>query len=219
MVLRNNIPNTASIAERIEGSRLSAPSAVRNASAIIKMMTNTLPKVGEALEIASGTGQHIVKLARAFPAVVWQPSDADPEKLKSIAAWTSESNLSNIKPACILDATNSGWAVHHANKDIILLINLLHLISLKETYVLLHEISKALKKGGISIFYGPFMRNGKLTSAGDISFHNSLVKSDPELGYKNDSTIHAMLKSFGLKPLKKIKMPANNLALVAQKPN
>ena len=47
-------------------------------------------------------------------------------------------------------------------------------------------MSKALTPKGLSIIYGPFMRKGELISKNDMEFHNSLINTDPDLGYKND---------------------------------
>ena len=131
-----------------DNGRLNAPAAVRNADAIVQMLRDVAPATGHALEIASGTGQHIVQLAAALPGLIWQPSDIDPARLASIAAWADDAPLPNLRSACRLDATKVGWAEKHANQDVILLINLLHLISDAATQALIDEIAKALAPGG-----------------------------------------------------------------------
>ena len=200
------------------GGRLNAPSAVRNAKPIIQLVRKTVTKPGNALEIASGTGQHIVKLASALPFLNWQPSDVDKARLKSILCWSNDNNLNNLKPPCLLDATMEDWSEEHRDQDLILLINLLHLISIKETKVLVKEISKALARKGLSIIYGPFKRSGKLISKNDMEFHHSLINTDPNLGYKNDADMLNLFSEVGLVHLNTEQMPANNLAFVLQKP-
>ncbi len=198
--------------------RLNSPSAVRNAEPIVELVRNTAIKSGNALEIASGTGQHVVKLAAALPLLNWQPSDVDKTRIKSIRCWSDDHHLTNLKPPCLLDATKEGWAVDYHCQDLILLVNLLHLISFEETKILVKEVSKALKPKGLSIFYGPFMRKGELISKGDIEFHHSLVNTDPDLGYKNDIDMLNLFREAGLVHLSTNKMPANNLAFITQKP-
>ena len=63
MVYRTKLPETASVANSKGGVRLFAPSAERNSTPIVNLIKQIAPKSGEAFEIASGTGQHIVKLA------------------------------------------------------------------------------------------------------------------------------------------------------------
>ena len=82
-----------------DNGRLNAPAAVRNAEAIVQMLRDVAPATGHALEIASGTGQHIVQLAAALPELIWQPSDIDPARLASIAAWADDAPLPNAAPA------------------------------------------------------------------------------------------------------------------------
>ena len=218
MAQYQNLPKTSSVVNDKNEGRLNAPSAVRNAKPIIQLVRKTVTKPGNALEIASGTGQHIVKLASALPFLNWQPSDVDNARLKSILCWSNDNNLNNLKPPCLLDATMEDWSEEHRDQDLILLINLLHLISIKETKVLVKEISKALARKGLSIIYGPFMRSGKLISKSDMEFHHSLINIDPNLGYKNDVDMLNLFSEVGLVHLNTERMPANNLAFVLQKP-
>ena len=217
MVYRTKLPNTASVASSQGDGRLFAPSAEKNSAPIINLIKRIAPKSGEALEIASGTGQHIVKLAFSLPNISWSPSEVEGERLKSISAWITSVNLLNIKQPLYLDATETGWSKSLPQSDFILLVNLLHLISWNEAKTLIGELSKALQTNGIVLIYGPFMRNAQLTSEGDKSFHNSLVQADPDIGYKNDLDMLELFSNSGLLHLETVEMPANNLAIVLKK--
>jgi len=217
MAYRRNLPDTASVANSLGDKRLFAPSAERNCEPIINLTKRIAPKSGKALEIASGSGQHIVNLALSLPYISWSASEVDEERLESISAWIEGENLQNIKPPLYLDATETGWAKNLAQYDFILLVNLLHLISRDETEILIIEISKALKTNGIALIYGPFMRDGQLTSEGDKNFHYSLIQNDLEIGYKNDLDMLRLFSYSGLMHLETVAMPANNLAFVLKK--
>ena len=218
MVYRTKLPDTASVVNSKEGERLFSASAKRNSAPIINVVKRIVPNSGEALEIASGTGQHIVKLALSLPNLLWLPSEIEEERIKSISAWIKAENLSNIKPPLYLDATEMGWSENLPQSDFILLVNLLHLISWNETAILINELSKALKTRGIALIYGPFMRNGELTSEGDKNFHISLTQTDPDIGYKDDLDMLKLFSKSGLSCLETVEMPANNLAFITQKP-
>ncbi len=217
MVYRTKLPETASVANSKGDARLFAPSAERNSTPIVNLIKQIAPKSGEAFEIASGTGQHIVKLALSLPNLSWSPSEVDEERIKSISAWIKAENLSNIKPPLYLDATETGWSNSLPQSDFIFLVNLLHLVSWNETEILISELSKALKTHGIALIYGPFMRNGELTSEGDRKFHVNLTQTDPDIGYKDDLDMQMLFSNSGLSCLEKVEMPANNLAFVLKR--
>ena len=217
MVYRKKLPDTASIANSQDNGRLFASSAARNSAAIVELVERVAPKSGKALEIASGTGQHIVELAVSLPNLSWSPSEVDRDRLKSISIWIEDNNLPNIRAPFYLDATEIGWAESTDQSDFILLINLLHLISWREAETLIDEISKALNPMGVALIYGPFMREGQLTSEGDQNFHKSLIQTDPDLGYKNNLDMMTLFAQSGLSHLETVEMPANNLAFVLQK--
>ncbi len=215
MPQRHLLPSGASVAEPDIGARLSAPSALRNAAVIAEVLAVHGPHEGRALELASGTGQHIVAFAAALPHIDWQPSDIDPARRASIDAWAS---ASNIHPATALDATATGWGAQHGRQNMIVLVNLLHLISVAEAHILLHEVAVALAPGGLFALYGPFLRDGHATSDADASFDASLRASDPEIGYKDAGDVAAWMRGAGLHPLAPLPMPSNNLMFLAHQP-
>ncbi|MAC79903.1 MAG: methyltransferase [Rhodobacteraceae bacterium] len=212
------LPPTASVAEPAGGARLYAPSADRNVGPIADLLAQVAPATGRALEIASGTGQHVIVFADRLPGLHWQPTDPQADRRASIDAYAADAGLPNIRPAQPLDACAPGWADTLGHNDLIVLCNLLHLISWPEVQALLAEAAKALAPGGTFVIYGPFKRGGELTSEGDRTFDAQLRASDPAIGYKDDFDTLDLLVSHGLDVAQVVEMPANNLALIATRP-
>jgi len=206
-----NLPETASVAHKDPSGRLHAPSAARNADAILGVMKTLAPTSGRALEIASGTGQHVVQLAQNFANITWQPSDVDDARLRSIENWISHTGVTNVASPIALDATRDGWHEHHQGVDLIILVNLLHLITAPQANTLIANAARALAPGGVFVVYGPFLRGEDFASPGDAKFHASLVAQNPDIGYKSDQSVRAMLETGGLNVRPEIDMPANNL--------
>lgn len=211
------IPEGASIALESGGARLFAPSAERNRDVIADLVADVAPTSGLALEIASGTGQHVVALAERCPGLHWQPTDVLADRLASIDAYASDSGATNIASAQILVATQEGWSRSFIGVQFIFLSNLLHLISTQEVLIFLSEAAAALDTAGKLLIYGPFKRDGQLTSPGDVSFHASLTAQDPEIGYEDEADIIAWARSQSLAHTATHEMPANNLALEFEK--
>ena len=218
MPRRLNLPDSASVATPDEGGKLFAPSAARNVTPLVDALQKIAPNKGAALEIASGTGQHVAAYARAFPQLNWHPTEIAPERIASIEAYLTEAALPNVAQPQILDATSPKWSDGIRSFEFVLLSNLLHLISRPEANILLSEAAKALAPSGTLAIYGPFSRNGTLVSAGDQDFDASLRAQDPEIGYKSDTDVLAIGQTHGLQSKEPIEMPANNLMLVWQKP-
>ena len=74
-----------------------APATLRNRDFILDVLRDVLPTTGEILEVASGSGEHIVHFARNFPALVFQPSDSEPDARLSIAAWVKAARVTNVR--------------------------------------------------------------------------------------------------------------------------
>lgn len=218
MPRRLNLPDSASIATPAEDGRMFAPSAARNAEAIAELVAAHAPETGRALELAAGTGEHAVVLAGRLPGLSWQPTDIDADRRHSIDAHAAQAGLANLQPAIELDATAPGWAATHGGQDLILLVNLLHLISETEARILIAEAAQALAPGGRLILYGPFLRDGETTSEGDAQFHAALTAQDSEIGYKDDWDVIEWIHQNFLDLVQVIEMPANNMGFVARKP-
>lgn len=106
------------------GDALFAPAVVRNKQAILGVLRRVLPPVGLVLEVASGSGEHVVHFAAALPDLQWQPSDAEAKALRSIAAHAKAAGLPKILPPLPLDVHAEPWPVTRA--DALLAINMVH---------------------------------------------------------------------------------------------
>ena len=198
-------------AEALGDGRLSAPSALRNVGPITQVLGDLVPDTGIALEIASGTGQHVLAYARAFPQLTWQPSDIAPARLASIDAWRRAAKLENLLPALRLDAATPDWDL--GAFSLVLISNLFHLISAPAGENVIAGAARALAPGGRLFIYGPFRENGSFRSRGDANFHASIIAAEPESGYKSVEWMHEIAARAGLCPSGRHEMPANNLAL------
>lgn len=217
MTRKLTLPDSPNMQTPAADGRLFAPSAQRNMIPIIDLVRAHAPASGNALEIASGTGEHIAELARALPQLHWQPSDPDMARRTSIDAHgTGQTNLAK---AIDLNAAQKGWSAQMAGQDLILLVNLLHLISTAEAKQIIAEVAQALAPGGTFILYGPFLRDGEATSEGNVKFHTQLQAQDATIGYKDDWDIIEWLQNQWLELVQVVEMPANNLAFVARRPS
>ncbi len=215
MTRRLDLPDTAALSAA-DGPRRSAPSAERNAAPILVELSRLAPPMGRVLEIASGTGQHAATFAAALPGLDWQPSDVDPENLATIRAWTAD--VPNVRPPVLLDAATPGWADAHRGHDLALVVNLLHLIPAPAAQNVVAGMARALAPGGLALIYGPFRRDGALTSEGDERFDASLRAQDPAIGYKDLADVEGWAGAVGLRAEDRIEMPANNLLLAFRRP-
>src|SRR4029078_9941482 len=110
--------------ERTADGKWSTPSAERNKGPILDVLARVLPRRRLVLEIASGTGQHVVHFAKALPDLTWQPSDPDAEFRTSIAWRVGEERPANVNGAIGLDVTKLPWPLQSA--DAVLAINMIH---------------------------------------------------------------------------------------------
>lgn len=137
----------------IDDGRLYAPAALRNCAGLIDLLRDVLPQNGLVLEIASGTGEHAVAFATAFPRLLFRPSEPNATCRLSIEAWIAATGVGNVLPPLVLDATDESWNTPPV--DTILCINLLHLAAAPIAAVM-RGAAATLKPGGVLVTFGLF---------------------------------------------------------------
>lgn len=198
--------------DRLEGrsvGRLSAPSAERNRQPITEALMPILGSAsGLVLEIGSGTGQHAVAFATAFPGLEWQPSDLVETHLASIRAWADHAALPNLRAPMRLDAAAS-WP-DLGPLTAVISINVIHIAPWEVAEGIVRGAARALASGGHLIFYGPFREGGRHTGEGNERFDAVLRAENPAWGVRDIDDLSALAAREGFGPAAITQMPANN---------
>ncbi|MGE5953682.1 MAG: DUF938 domain-containing protein [Qipengyuania vulgaris] len=189
-----------------------APAAARNSAPIADVLALELPASGTVLEVASGTGEHAVFMARRFPDIVWQPTDPDPEALGSIAGWAEEAGLTNLKLPLELDARSPDWPI--ARADAVVCINMVHISPWATSEGLFGGTARVLDTGAPLILYGPYTEDDVETAPSNLAFDESLKARNPEWGIRNIAAMDDLAARTGFTRTARHAMPANNLTLV-----
>ncbi|MGB3643354.1 MAG: DUF938 domain-containing protein [Mesorhizobium sp.] len=192
-----------------------SPSAERNKGPIADVLKRVLPNHGTALEISSGTGQHVFYFAREMPHLTWQPTERDELSLQWIKQWMAAETLENILPPLHLDVTELPWQIGSAAA--VVCLNMIHIAPWSATEGLIRGAETILGQGGILFLYGPYLRSGVQTSPSNMAFDNELRARNPDWGLRNveDVTRCAVLHCFGQPEIHD--MPANNLSVIFHK--
>ena len=192
-----------------------SPSAARNSGPIREVLEWVLPKSGTALEIGSGTGEHVVCFAKALPGLLWQPSDPDPAARTSIAAWIAAEGLANVRAPVAIDTRQAIWGVEvDAPFAAVVSLNMIHIAPWESALGLLAGAGRLLRPDGVFYLYGPFMRSGAHTAPSNAAFDADLKRRDPRWGVRDIDDLIGEAAPHGLGLRQVIEMPANNLSLV-----
>jgi SAM-dependent methyltransferase len=197
----------------VEGRR-SSPAVARNTGPILQVLAEVLPDSGTVVEIASGSGEHVLAFARAYPHLLWQPTDADPVALRSIEAWRTDAPPNLLAPVP-LDAASAVWPIESA--DTLVCINMVHISPWGATMGLLDGAARLLGPGAPLYLYGPYRQAGVPTAPSNEAFDHSLKSRDPEWGLRDLEEViaQAEARDFGLDRV--VPMPANNLSVVLRR--
>lgn len=173
---------------------------------------------GHALEIGSGTGQHVQGFARALPQLQWQPSDPDPIHRASIDAW-SVAMASGLAPAMALDARDNfaGALAHLLPLQLMFSMNVIHIAPWSVAQSMIDVAGRCLAPGGWLGFYGPFQERGRHMGEGNATFDAGLRADNPDWGLRDIDDLAALAAQAGLGAPQRDIMPANNLILWFQR--
>ncbi|TKS69130.1 Methyltransferase-like 26 [Collichthys lucidus] len=138
---------------------LNAAAAERNKEPILAVLRESVNtgRPLQALEISSGTGQHVTHFAQGLRNVIWQPSEYDRQSLASIEAYRAHYQLHNVKPAIHLDASQPPqcWGgIQPESLDLVVNINMIHISSFACTEGLFKGAGTVLKPQGLLLTYG-----------------------------------------------------------------
>jgi len=197
---------------KMNDPRQYAPATLRNRDFIVGVLRDVLPTKGVILEIASGSGEHVVHFARNFPSLVFQPSDREPDALQSIAAWVKASRVTNARAPMVLEVSQSPWPI--ASADGIICINMVHISPWESALGLVRGAAAILPPTAPLYLYGPYKREGFATASSNQAFDRSLRDRDPTWGLRDLEAVAAAAQSVGFSIPTIIEMPANNLSVV-----
>ena len=205
----------------LDDGRLDAPTFHRNCAPILAVLARVLgAHAGHAVEVGSGTGQHVMAFARALPGLTWWPTDPKPAHRRSIEAWRRADGVANVMAPVDLDASRPDWplgkpgfAPDHGISAVVC-INVLHIAPWAVAEGLVAAAARYLRPDGHLILYGPYAVGGAHTAPSNAAFDASLRAQDPQWGVRDTDAIAALATAHGLKIAETVEMPANNLTLV-----
>ena len=201
-------------------ARLRFPAVARNKAIIRDRLCRLLAGAeGHALELASGSGEHILDWAQALPGLTWWPSDIEPRHLESIAAWRACEGPANLMAPLRLDASAKTWPLGApgwppaAGLKVLLAVNLVHIAPWQASEGLFAGAGRHLGGDGLVILYGPFMRGGHHTAPSNAAFDQSLRQRNPAWGLRGIEDLEALARANGLALGQVLPVPANNFIL------
>ena len=192
--------------------RRSSPAAQRNRDPILEVLRSVLPREGTVLELASGSGEHVVHFAAALANLTWQPSDPSAEARASIEAWIAAEKPHNVLAPLELDATAESWPI--ARADAVMAINMVHISPWAATLGLLRHAARLLPAGGPLFLYGPYRRESEELAPSNAAFDADLRGRNPAWGLRCLEDVAREAEAVGLLLERVVAMPANNLSVI-----
>jgi hypothetical protein len=186
--------------------------AERNKGPILDVLTRVLPAHGVVLEVASGTGQHVVHFAKALAGLTWQPSEADAHRRRSIASRVERESLANVSAPLDLDVTRLPWPIQAATA--VVCINMIHVAPWAAAEALFEGARALLPAQHVLFLYGPYRRFGLHTAQSNAAFDLDLRERDRDWGLRDMEAVaeSGRVRGFALREV--VDMPANNFSLV-----
>jgi cyclopropane fatty-acyl-phospholipid synthase-like methyltransferase len=187
-----------------------AEACERNRDPILEVLRRPFADRRRVLEIGSGTGQHAVHFAAAFPQLTWQTSDLE-AGLAGIRQWCAEAQLANLPQPIALDVRGR-WPA--GPFDAAFTANTLHIMSPEEVEALFAALPAVLTDDAVLAVYGPFNYGGRFTSASNEAFDAWLKHRSAASGIRDFEWVEALARDRGFVLLEDRAMPANNRALL-----
>ncbi|HKM87719.1 MAG TPA: DUF938 domain-containing protein [Xanthobacteraceae bacterium] len=192
--------------------RLYHAHVARNREPILDVLKRVLPSPALVLEVASGSGQHAAHFAQGLPDLLWQPTDADPRALASIAAHRTAVGAANLLAPLRLDVMSEAWPVERA--DALVCINMIHITPWAASEGLMAGAGRILRAGGVVYLYGPYRIDGRHTAPSNQDFDAWLRAQNTAWGVRDLADVTALAARHGFALAETVPMPANNLSVI-----
>ncbi|TVS01834.1 MAG: DUF938 domain-containing protein [Rhodobacteraceae bacterium] len=192
-----------------------APATARNRAPIAAVLSEVLPAAPCAvLEIASGTGEHALWMARNLPQVRWRPSETTLAGLAAIEDWRElcPDLDDRVHPPVLIDVARPPWPGEKV--DAVYTANLTHIAPWAATKGLIAGAAARLGQDGLLLIYGPFNERGYYTGAGNTAFDVDLRRRNPDWGLRDRESVEELALAHGFTIERPRTMPADNRLLV-----
>jgi len=217
-VPKDPLADPAATAESYSNLR-HAPATARNREPIRQALAELLPvQQCTVLEVASGSGEHALWMARSLPQVTWTPSEASVDGLAAVEAWRAlcPDLADRVLPPVLIDAARPPWPGEPV--DAVFVANLTHIAPWSATPGLVEGAAARLVAGGLLLIYGPFNEGGGFTGHGNAAFDADLRRRNPEWGLRDREAVDATASAHGFLVEPAREMPADNRLLVYRRP-
>uniref|UniRef100_A0A3Q1G337 Zgc:103625 n=1 Tax=Acanthochromis polyacanthus TaxID=80966 RepID=A0A3Q1G337_9TELE len=201
---------------------LVSPQAERNWEGLCSVLEDVLEPQSHrqlfALELGSGTGQHVIRFAQKMPFVTWQPSDIK-EESRDIKAYIAATHAKTVLQPIHLDANEpwEKWAGLSQNScDVIIAINLLQYSSFQTAQSVFSGAGQIIKQNGLLITYGVYASNGIITPSCNELLDEELRKN-PEWGLPDLDVLRQLAYSNGMRMERMIDMEECYKCLIFRK--
>uniref|UniRef100_A0A7N8XIP1 Zgc:103625 n=1 Tax=Mastacembelus armatus TaxID=205130 RepID=A0A7N8XIP1_9TELE len=181
---------------------LLSPQAERNWEDLCSVLEDVLEEQAHrqlfAVELGSGTGQHVIRFAQKMPFVTWQPSDIKEESRDSIKAYIAATHAKTVLQPVHLDASEpwEKWAgLSRSSCDIVIAINLLQYSSFKTVFAI----------------------NGTITPSCNENLDAELRKINPDWGLPDIDVLRQLAYGNGMRMERIIEMEEYYKCLIFRK--
>jgi len=189
-----------------------SPACERNREPILQCLRPLLRDCRRVVEIGSGTGQHAAWFAPRLPGLTWVATDR-PENHAIIRAWLEASGAANVAGPLRLDVLDRPWPELGA-VDAAFSANTAHIMPEAAVAAMFAGLGERLPAGAPFLLYGPFMEQGRHTSASNAAFDADLRARGDGMGVRDLGWLLQVGAVTGFDLEAVTPMPANNRLLV-----
>lgn len=193
-----------------------SPAFAKNSGPIKETLESILPDSSVILEIGSGPGQHAIFFSQEIERVsMWYPTERSMH-LEYIEQWRAAHNVPKVQPPQQVDLLTGPWweAIETQQPiDMILSINVAHIVIWQGVVSLLEGASHLLKPGAMVYFYGPWRYNSRPLEPSNERFDLMIQERVEGGGLRVFEDLVEVAESFGFTLGEDREMPSNNRSI------